>query len=49
MHRDISPNNILIVNGMLKISDFGLGKDLDMFHSHKTNFTNSYGQLAYCV
>uniref|UniRef100_UPI0005D1335A protein kinase domain-containing protein n=1 Tax=Aeribacillus alveayuensis TaxID=279215 RepID=UPI0005D1335A len=49
IHRDISPNNILIVNGMLKISDFGLGKDLDMFHSHKTNFTNSYGQLAYCA
>lgn len=49
VHRDISPHNILIVNGSLKISDFGLGKDLDMFHSHRTTYTNSFGQLFYCA
>ena len=49
IHRDISPHNILIVNGMLHISDFGLGKDLDMFHSHRTAYTNSFGQLFYCA
>lgn len=26
VHRDISPHNILIVNGMLHISDLGLGE-----------------------
>ena len=49
IHRDISPNNILIVNGQLKISDFGLGKDLEMFHSHRTMATNSFGQYYYCA
>lgn len=49
VHRDISPHNILIVNGRLHISDFGLGKDLDMFHSHRTAYTNSFGQLFYCA
>lgn len=49
IHRDISPHNILIVNEKLYISDFGLGKDLDMFHSHRTTYTNSFGQLFYCA
>lgn len=49
IHRDISPHNILIINGILKISDFGLGKDLEMFHSHRTAYTNSFGQLFYCA
>ncbi|PFA68764.1 serine/threonine protein kinase [Bacillus sp. AFS015802] len=49
IHRDISPNNILIINGQLKISDFGLGKDLDMFHSHRTMRTHSMGQYYYCA
>lgn len=49
VHRDISPNNILILNGMLKISDFGLGKDLKMFTSHQTINTNSLGQYLYCA
>ncbi|MGN4750254.1 protein kinase domain-containing protein [Bacillus cereus group sp. MYBK220-1] len=49
IHRDISPHNILIINGMLHISDFGLGKDLEMFHSHRTAYTNSFGQLFYCA
>lgn len=49
IHRDISPNNILILNGILKISDFGLGKDLNMFTSHQTIHTNSVGQYLYCA
>lgn len=48
IHRDISPNNILILNGMIVISDFGLGKDLNMFTSHQTVYTNSVGQYWYC-
>jgi len=49
VHRDISPQNILIIDGRLHISDFGLGKDLDMLHSHRTSYTNSFGQLFYCA
>lgn len=49
IHRDISPNNILLFHGQLKISDFGLGKDLDMFHSHRTMRTHSIGQYYYCA
>ncbi|WP_432775629.1 protein kinase [Brevibacillus gelatini] len=49
IHRDISPNNILLFRGRLKISDFGLGKDLDMFHSHRTMRTHSLGQYYYCA
>lgn len=49
IHRDLSPNNILIVNGMLKISDFGLGKDLNIFNSHQTLYTNALGQYSYCA
>ncbi|SHJ10851.1 Protein kinase domain-containing protein [Clostridium cavendishii DSM 21758] len=49
IHRDISPNNVLLFNGQLKISDFGLGKDLDMFYSHRTMRTQSIGQYHYCA
>lgn len=40
IHRDLSPNNIFIIAGMLKIADFGLGKDLNVFTSHQTLNTN---------
>jgi len=49
IHRDISPNNIFIISGMLKIADFGLGKDLQVFSSHQTLHTNSVGQYFYCA
>lgn len=49
IHRDISPNNIFLVSGMLKIADFGLGKDLRVFTSHQTLHTNAVGQYSYCA
>ncbi len=48
IHRDLSPSNILIVNNNIKISDFGLGKNLDVLHSHKTLYTKQFGQFLYC-
>ncbi len=49
IHRDISANNIFIISGVLKIADFGLGKDLNIFTSHQTIHTNSMGQYYYCA
>lgn len=49
IHRDISANNIFIVAGMLKIADFGLGKDLNVFNSHNTFLTRGLGQYIYCA
>ena len=49
IHRDLSPNNIFIVGGILKIADFGLGKDLNIFTSHQTIHTNAMGQYWYCA
>ncbi|MBU3154629.1 protein kinase [Clostridium estertheticum] len=49
IHRDISPNNVLLFSGMLKISDFGLGKDLNILNSHQTVYTNAVGQFSYCA
>jgi len=49
IHRDISANNIFIISGMVKIADFGLGKDLNIFNSHNTFLTNGVGQYVYCA
>lgn len=49
IHRDLSPNNIFIMAGQLKIADFGLGKDLNVFTSHQTLHTNAVGQYYYCA
>lgn len=49
IHRDISANNIFIISGIIKIADFGLGKDLKMLTSHQTLHTNAVGQLYYCA
>ncbi|HEL1371764.1 TPA: protein kinase, partial [Streptococcus equi subsp. zooepidemicus] len=49
LHRDISPTNIFFVNGIIKIADFGLGKNLNTLTSHQTMDTASFGQLFYCA
>lgn len=49
IHRDLSPNNVFIISGMLKLADFGLGKDLKVFTSHQTIHTNGVGQYYYCA
>lgn len=49
IHRDLSPNNVFIISGMIKIADFGLGKDLNVFTSHQTLHTNAVGQYSYCA
>ena len=49
IHRDLSPNNIFIMHGQIKVADFGLGKDLNMFTSHQTIHTNAVGQYYYCA
>lgn len=49
IHRDISANNIFVISGMIKIADFGLGKDLNVFTSHQTMNTNTVGQYSYCA
>lgn len=49
IHRDISANNIFVISGTLKIADFGLGKDLNVFTSHQTIHTNAMGQYYYCA
>ena len=48
IHRDLSPTNIFLFSGRLKIADFGLGKDLNVFYSHQTLKTNSVGQYYFC-
>jgi len=49
IHRDISPNNIFLLSGILKVADFGLGKDLSILTSHQTYLTNAFGQFYYCA
>ena len=49
LHRDLSPTNIFFVNGVIKIADFGLGKNLNTLTSHQTMDTASFGQLFYCA
>lgn len=48
-HRDISPSNILFVGDKMKVSDFGLGKDLTALNSYNTTNTNNYGTYAYAA
>ena len=49
LHRDLSPTNVFFVNGIIKIADFGLGKNLNTLTSHQTMDTTSFGQLFYCA
>lgn len=47
LHRDLSCTNILFVNRHFYISDFGIGKSLDIEHSHQTMNTLGVGQRQY--
>lgn len=49
IHRDLSPNNVFVMGGELKVADFGLGKSLDDIGSYQTADTANYGTLAYCA
>ena len=48
LHRDLSPTNIFLIDGIIKLADFGLGKNLNTLTSHQTMDTASFGQLFYC-
>lgn len=51
LHRDISPNNVLVFekngNIILKVSDFGLGKDSESFSFYTGSNASGYGQILY--
>jgi serine/threonine protein kinase len=51
LHRDISPNNILLFesNGQLliKVSDFGLGKNKESLSHYTKSSVSGYGQILY--
>lgn len=49
LHRDLSPTNIFFVDNIIKLADFGLGKNLNTLTSHQTMDTASFGQLFYCA
>jgi len=51
LHRDLAPHNILLFedNGkrLVKVSDFGLGKDLTALANQTTSSVNSFGHYYY--
>jgi eukaryotic-like serine/threonine-protein kinase len=47
VHRDLKPLNVLRADGVWKVSDFGLGKDLDPDATHLTRTTQRMGTEAY--
>ncbi|WP_413509379.1 protein kinase domain-containing protein [Carnobacterium maltaromaticum] len=49
IHRDLSPNNILINNSKIYIADFGIGKDFNGKYSHQTMHTRDFGQFRYAA
>lgn len=49
IHRDLSPNNILINNSKIYIADFGIGKDFNNKYSHQTMHTRAFGQFRYAA
>ncbi|QIW52137.1 protein kinase domain-containing protein [Lactococcus raffinolactis] len=49
IHRDLSPNNIFFSNSIIKVADFGLGKDLNLLSSHQTMNSAAVGQFYYCA
>lgn len=49
IHRDLSPNNILVDNSKIYIADFGIGKDFNDKYSHQTMHTRDFGQYRYAA
>ena len=47
IHRDLTPQNILRVGSVFKISDFGVGKELNQGYTYNTFLTKDIGQLHY--
>ncbi|MBS1700349.1 MAG: serine/threonine protein kinase [Armatimonadetes bacterium] len=47
IHRDLKPDNVLFVNGVLKISDFGLCMELDRQTSVLTRIDQNLGTVFY--
>lgn len=51
LHRDISPNNVLVFEEgnqlLIKVSDFGLGKDEDSLSFYTGSSASGYGQILY--
>ncbi len=51
IHRDISPNNVLIfereTGPMVQVSDFGLGKDENSLSHYTGSSASGYGQILY--
>ncbi len=51
LHRDISPNNVLVFENdeklILKVSDFGLGKDIESLSFYTGSSASGYGQILY--
>jgi eukaryotic-like serine/threonine-protein kinase len=47
VHRDLKPLNVLRYSKVWKVSDFGLGKDLDPDATHITHTTQELGTRAY--
>ena len=51
LHRDISPNNVLVFfregKPIIKVSDFGLGKDKESLSYYTGSSASGYGQILY--
>jgi hypothetical protein len=47
VHRDLKPKNVLVYSEVWKVSDFGLGKDLDPDATHMTRTTQQMGTEAF--
>ena len=51
MHRDIKPSNILVKNGVLKVADFGLARQIvegekDEFEEHVGTMITAAPQIV---
>jgi len=51
LHRDISPNNVLVFEKedklLIKVCDFGLGKDAESLSFYTRSSASGYGQILY--